>query len=158
MAWYYTCTQTTHRFTLISALSSEVLQNVSKVEDCITEVRAWMSTSFPKLNADKTEVIAIRFRAQLAKFNLQSVKVAGVDVLVETKPVRNLGVVFGHAMTMSAQVSSIIKTANFYLTDIGWSRKLLIVDATKLPVHTGHFMTRQQSSDWSQSKIISKGG
>ena len=46
------------------------------------------------------------------------------------------GVMFGHAMTMSAQVSSIIKAANFYLIDIGWARRLLTVDATKLAVHT----------------------
>ena len=43
---------------------------------------------------------------------------------------------FDPAMTMSAQVSSIIKTANFYLTNIGRARRLLTVDATKLAVHT----------------------
>jgi hypothetical protein len=131
------CADDTQIYTSICPVkSSEVLQNVSNVEDCITEVQAWMSTNFLKLNADKTEVIAIGFRAQLAKFHLQSVKVAGVDVLVETKPVRNLGVMFDPAMTMSAQVSSIIKTANFYLTNIGRARRLLTVDATKLAVHT----------------------
>ena len=39
-----------------------------------------MSSNFLKLNADKTEVLVIGFRAQLAKFNLSSLKIAGVDV------------------------------------------------------------------------------
>ena len=43
---------------------------------------------------------------------------------------------FDPAMTMSAQVSNIIKTANFYLTNIGRARRLLTVDATKLAVYT----------------------
>ncbi|PIK49627.1 putative RNA-directed DNA polymerase from mobile element jockey-like, partial [Apostichopus japonicus] len=71
-----------------------VKQAVSKLEDCLSKVQAWMSTNFLKLNADKTEVMVIGFRAQLVKFNLPSVTVAGVDVPVQTNPVRNLGVMF----------------------------------------------------------------
>ena len=95
-----------------------------------------MSSNYLKLSADKTEVLVIGFRAQLAKSNLSSLKIAGVDVSVQANPVRNLGVMFDSGMTMSAQVSSIIKASNFHLTNIGRAHKLLTVETTKLAVHT----------------------
>ena len=37
---------------------------------------------------------------------------------------------------MAAQVSNIVKTANFLLINIGRARRLLTNDATKLAIHT----------------------
>ena len=60
--------------------------------------------------------MVIGFRAQLVKFNLRSVSVTGVDITVQSGPVRNLGVMFDSAMTMEAQVANVIKSANYHLT------------------------------------------
>ncbi|PIK43327.1 hypothetical protein BSL78_19820 [Apostichopus japonicus] len=109
---------------------------VSKLEECLSKVQAWMSTNFLKLNADKTEVMVFGFRAQLVKFNLPSVTVAGVDVPVQTNPVRNLGVMFDSGMTMSAQVTTTIRSANYHLNNISRARKMLTTEAAKLAVHT----------------------
>ena len=38
---------------------------------------------------------------QLAKLNIQSLNVAGVQVKLQQKPIRNLGVMFDRYMTMS---------------------------------------------------------
>ena len=43
---------------------------------------------------------------------------------------------FDSGMTMSAQVSSIIKASNIHLINIGRARKLPTVETTKLAVHT----------------------
>ena len=43
---------------------------------------------------------------QLAKLNIQSLNVAGVQVNLQQKPVRNLGVMFDRNMTMSDPRSS----------------------------------------------------
>ena len=37
---------------------------------------------------------------------------------------------------MAAQVSNIVKSANFHLVNIGRARRLLTDDATKLAIHT----------------------
>ena len=49
----------------------------SKIVACADEVQNWMTRNFLKLNAEKTEVLLIGFRAQLAKCNLMSVHIAG---------------------------------------------------------------------------------
>ncbi len=81
-----------------------------------------------------TEVMVIGFRAQLAKFNLPSVTVAGVDVPIQTNPVRNLGVMLDPGMTMSAQVATIIRSANYHLNNISRARQMLTTEAAKLAV------------------------
>ena len=109
---------------------------VATLEQCVNEVQTWMSHNFLKLNAEKTEVIVFGFHAQLAKFNLSSVNIAGIDIPVLGNPVKNLGVMFDRSMTMSAQVANIAKSANFQLINIGRARKMLTTESTKLAIHT----------------------
>ena len=66
---------------------------VCKLEQCVCKVQNWMSANFLKLNAEKTEVMAFGFRAQLAKFALSSIRISGVAIPMRSDPVRNL---WGH--------------------------------------------------------------
>ncbi|XP_072036953.1 uncharacterized protein [Amphiura filiformis] len=116
--------------------SSGVNLAVSKLEQCVNDVNIWMSANFLKLNADKTEVIMLGYRSQLAKIHLPNVNIAGVDIAVKSDPVKNLGVMFDPGLTMAAQVANITKSANFQLVNIGRARKMLTTDADKLAVHT----------------------
>ena len=113
-----------------------VRQAVLRVEQSVMEIQKWMSNNFLKLNAEKNEILIIGFRAQLAKFFITHAHIAGVDIPVLPKPIKNLGVMFDSHMSMSAQVANIIKAANFQLVNIGRARKLLTTNATKLAVHT----------------------
>ena len=81
--------------------------------------------------ADKTEVLIFGIYRQLKKCSLTSINVAGVDVPVQTKSVRNLGVLFDCCMTMSDQVSSVISTTSFHIRNISKIRKHLTTDAAK---------------------------
>ena len=45
--------------------------------------------------------------------------VAGVNVIIRSEAIKNPGVMFDTGMTMSAQVASVTKAANFHLTNIG---------------------------------------
>ena len=113
-----------------------VSQAVSYIEACVSEVNVWMASNFLKLNADKTEELVIGFRTQLAKFDLSFMKLADADVAVQSNPIRNLGVMFDSGMTMAAQISNTVKSANFHLVNICRARRLLMDDATKLAIHT----------------------
>ena len=129
--------QTTLNFLFVCPTSADgVSRAVSTLEKCVREIQELMQTNFLKLNAEKTEGLVVGFRAQLAKFHLASVNIAGVDVHVQSKAVRNLGVMFDCGMTMGAQVSSITSSANYQLMNIGRARKMLTDEATKLAVHT----------------------
>ncbi|XP_072050137.1 uncharacterized protein [Amphiura filiformis] len=116
--------------------SSGVNLAVSKLEQCVNDINIWMSENYLKLNADKTEVIMLGYRSQLAKIHLPNVNIAGVDIAVKSDPVKNLGVMFDPGLTMAAQVASITKSANFQLVNIGRARKMLTTDSAKLAVHT----------------------
>ena len=116
--------------------SNGVTLAVSRLEQCINDVNEWMSQNFLKLNADKTEVIMLGFKAQLAKIDLPTVNIAGVNIPIKSDPVKNLGVMFDCGLTMAAQVANITRSANFQLVNIGRARKMLTTDSTKLAVHT----------------------
>lgn len=112
-----------------------VLSAVSKIEACTSEVQDWITHNFLKLNADKTEVLVIGFRAQLLKFNLPSINIARVNVVVRSDPIKNLGVMFDPGMSMNAEVTNIVKAANFHLINISRARRFLTTEATKLAIH-----------------------
>ena len=82
------------------------------------------------------EVVMLGFKAQLAKINLTSVNIAGVDIAIKSDPVKNLGVMFDCGLKMTTQVANTAKSANFRLVNIGRARKMLTTDSTKLAVHT----------------------
>ena len=97
----YMCTQL-----YISVKTINVNHSIVNLESCLSDIHQWMSCNFLKLNSDKTEVLLLGTWQQLAKYNITSINVAGVNVSVQQKPVRNLGVMYDKNMSMKAQVSS----------------------------------------------------
>ncbi len=72
---------------------------VTRIQDCVAEIRGWMRTNFLKLNDSKTEVIVISSKAQSKKLSVNSVDVGGVQV-APTEKVRDLGVVFDKTLSL----------------------------------------------------------
>ena len=115
----------------ISLKPGAVNAAVPAIESCLTQIQNWMSANFLKLNSDKTEIVIFGTRQQLAKCSLGSLNVAGIDVNILTKPVRNLGVFLDNKMSMSAQVSNLVKTGSFHIRNIARIRGHLTQDAAK---------------------------
>ena len=86
---------------------TEDIQTV-QLQLCLKDIHQWMSSNFLKLNSGKTEVLVMGTYQQLAKLNIQSLNVPFVQVNLQQKPVRNLGVMFDRNMTMSNQVKSLV--------------------------------------------------
>lgn len=126
----------TQVYIYIRPVTAMVMESgVARMEDCVSMIQAWMAQNMLKLNADKTEVMLIGHHAQLAKCSIPSITIGGASILVQTRPVRNLGVIFDMGMDMAAQVSHVIKTANLHLHNIGKIRKLFTLDSIKKAVH-----------------------
>ena len=104
---------------------------VINAENCVLAVQKWMTINMLKLNAEKTEVMVIGSRQQLAKFNLASIIIADSSVPIQTLPVRNLGVFFYSGMTMDSQVAQLTKACNIQLVNIARVRSCLNTEATK---------------------------
>ena len=109
-------------------------QAIRAMEECIVDVRAWMCHNMMKLNDSKTEFLIIGSRQQLAKINVDSIKV-GASEIVSTSSVRNLGAWLDKNMSMDAHVGKVCSKAFFGLYKIRQIRKFLSVDATNTLVH-----------------------
>ena len=55
--------------------------DISQIEECLKEIKHWMSLNFLKLNNDKTEVIEIGMYQNV----VNSLSVAGFDIIPKEK-------------------------------------------------------------------------
>ena len=82
---------------------------VAKIEQCIAEIKDWMTANFLRLNADKTEVLLIGSPFQLNK--LPRVEICMGDLVTNFSDfVRNLGAYFNKSLSMGVFVNEKCKT------------------------------------------------
>ncbi len=110
---------------------------LSKLTECVKNVKYWMTNNFLLLNSDKTEILLIgpkKSTQNLLDYNLH---LDGCPVTSST--VKNLGVILDSNLSFENHISNVTKTAFFHLRNIVKLRNMLPVsDAEKL-VHA--FMT-----------------
>ena len=107
---------------------------MQKLEDCVADIRKWMSANFLKLNDDKTELLFLGTPQNLAKLTLTTVQI-GSSTIVSSSHVRNIGAMFDPQLKMNIQVSSACKSAWYRLYQIGKIRPYLSADQTKSIIH-----------------------
>ena len=102
--------------------------------------------NYLKLNNDKTEFLMLGSRQQLRKVSIPPLVVGSAHIPPSDK-VKNLGVVFDTAMTLEAQISQSVKSANYNLRNI---RAIIqILTATVMKYHV--------SVDCQESYIFPRG-
>ncbi len=110
---------------------------LSKLTECVKNIKDWMTSNFLLLNSDKTEILLVgpkNSTQNLLDYNLQ---LDGCNVTSST--VKNLGVILDSNLSFENHISHVTKTAFFHLRNISKLRNMLSVsDAEKL-VHA--FMT-----------------
>uniref|UniRef100_A0A8C2JFA8 Reverse transcriptase domain-containing protein n=1 Tax=Cyprinus carpio TaxID=7962 RepID=A0A8C2JFA8_CYPCA len=110
---------------------------LSKLTECVKNVKDWMTNNFLLVNSDKTEILLIgpeNITQNLVDYNLQ---LDGCTVTSST--VKNLGVILDSNLSFENHISHVTKKAFFHLRNIAKLRNMLPVpDAEKL-VHA--FMT-----------------
>ena len=82
---------------------------ISRLQECITVIRRWMTVNFLKLNDDKTEFILFISQYARVSFLSASIKV-GDGTVLPVKCVRNLGAFFDSHLNMVDHISQIAKT------------------------------------------------
>ena len=110
-------------------------QNMKRLENCIADIRHWMSTNMLKLNDDKTEVLYIASPYFQKSMPSESLRI-GDTAVSPARKARNIGVIFDETMSMKDHISSICKTSHFHLRNIGAIRKYLTQDACATLVHS----------------------
>ncbi len=109
---------------------------LSKLTECVKNIKDWMTSHFLLLNSNKTEILLIgpkNSTQNLLDYNLQ---LDGCTVTSST--VKNLGVILDSNLSFENHISNVTKTAFFHLRNISKLRNMLSVsDAEKL-VHALH--------------------
>ena len=107
---------------------------LTRMEACVSDIRAWMRLNKLKLNDDKTELIIIAPARQAHKVTIDSIKIG--DCLVKSSnTAKNLGATFDDTMCLNQHVSALVKSCNAQLRSIGQARKFLTTAATEKVLH-----------------------
>ena len=136
---------------------AELEAAISKIEDCVDDIRRWMGRNKLKLNDEKTEVILFGTRQKLSTLNTQcqfrvgGSKAADLDpgtcdsdtvtirignqIISPTNSVKNLGVQYDSVLKMDQHVNKVCGTAYSHLRNIGRIRQYLDANATKSMVN-----------------------
>ena len=98
---------------------SSIVNNTSRLEKCVDDIRAWMKLNLLKLNDDKTELLVITSRPSTSQSLHISIKVGDRDISPSEEPPKNLGVIFDSTCSLKDHVSNVCRSVNFNLYSIG---------------------------------------
>ena len=103
--------------------SSQVNQTLDRMVNCLTEIKNWMFLNKLKLNEDKTE-FAI-FASPTHQRHLQDITLRLDDYtsIPPSNSVKILGCVLDKQLNMNDQITSVSKSVNYHLRNIGRIRK-----------------------------------
>jgi hypothetical protein len=112
-----------------SAAPSEVPQLLEAMQDCIVDVRSWMTSNKLKLNNEKTEVMLLSSAQMSHKIDRPSTMTVGDATVPFSSSVVNLGVTLDHHLEMKVHVRNVVRAANYELRRIGSIRRFLTTQA-----------------------------
>ena len=107
---------------------------VSRIENCLKDVKRWMNRFKLKMNDSKTELIIIGTKQQLAKINFSSITI-GTTQVTSVSDIRNLGAFFDDSMSMTVHVDKKCSLARHHLYNLFKIRKYLTEDSCKTLTH-----------------------
>ena len=98
----------------ISFNSKEPLSSLTKLNNCIFDIRVWMIKNKLKINDSKTEFII--FRSPLLKTDFSGVSIRARDSQISSSSkFRDLGVTFDDCLSLDAHISDICRSTHFNL-------------------------------------------
>jgi len=109
-------------------------KQLTKVEQCVQDIRDWMLINFLLLNSDKTEVLVIGPQAARSKLSDHTVILNGLSV-PSSATVKDLGVIIDSSLSFEAHVDNITRIAFFHLRNIARIRNLLSLNDAEKLVH-----------------------
>lgn len=114
----------------VSVPATDARDASCRFADCVADIDNWMNNNRLKLNTDKTQIIWVGSRQQLARLvdtgvTLRSATVSSSSTVVD------LGVHLDDQLTMAAHVAHLSQVCYFQLRQLRSIRRFLSADATK---------------------------
>ena len=101
------------------------------MQQCVQDVKSWMTHNKMKLNDDKMEALIISVPWILNSILLPDSRLVGNSTVCFSQSAKYLGGTFDMHLIMTAHVVNLIRTANFELRRINSISRYLSVQATK---------------------------
>ena len=117
-----------------TSCEAERMSAPQKMILCIEDIRNYLCKNELCNNGDKTELLIIGTRQQLAKLKFNSITVDGTTIN-KAEYARNLGIIFDENLTMERHIKKMCKTGYFHLRNIATIRKSLTKKDTEKLVH-----------------------
>ncbi len=106
---------------------------ISKLTECVKNLKDWMTNNFLLLNSDKTEILLIGPKNSTHNILNHNLQIDGCNVTSST--VKNLGVILDRNLSFENHISHVTKTAFFHLRNISKLRNMLSVSDAGKFVH-----------------------
>jgi hypothetical protein len=114
--------------------ADDVVEAISRLEDCITAIQNWMTSHQLKLNASKTELLVLRPKSRTKP--VPDIKLCLTDsTIYPSSSARNLGVIFEENFSLHKHVSLVCRSGYFQLKTIKSVKKYLPKQALVTLVH-----------------------
>ena len=104
------------------------------MQECIHDVKVWMSSNKLKLNDDKTEAMIVSSQRMSTTSPMPDSLTVGTSNVMFSQCVKTLSMMLDMHLTMKNKVLNLARTANFDLRRIDSIRHYLSVEATQKPV------------------------
>ena len=115
---------------------SEFTVAIARLLDCIRAIDDWLRSNRLKMNSDKTRVIWLGTRQQLASINITPLTLHDGTVITPSTCVHNLGIFFNSEMSMAERVTCITRCCFYQLRQLRSIQRSLTQDNAKMFVHT----------------------
>ena len=110
-----------------SSSSDTLPTSISTIQNCISQIKTWMSSNKLKLNDEKTELLYIHSK-DIIPYDLQ----IGDTLVPFSTQARNLGVIFMDNLSLEKHVTKVCRTAFIELRNISNIRQFLDISTTKV--------------------------
>ncbi|XP_033932863.2 uncharacterized protein [Pseudochaenichthys georgianus] len=119
---------------LYLSIKPDEINHLNKIQDCLKDLKTWMTLNFLMLNTTKTEVIVLGPKNLRNKLSKDILTMDGIN-LASSETVRNLGVIFDQDLSFNTHIKSISRTAYFHLRNIAKIRHILPQNDAEKLVH-----------------------
>ena len=117
---------------LYLSMRPDDINQVVQLQECLRDIKSWMTCNFLLLNSEKTEVIILGPKHLREKLYDHIVTLDDIT-MASSSTVRNLGVTFDQEMSFDSHIKLISRTAFFHLRNTIKIRYILsLQDAEKL--------------------------
>jgi hypothetical protein len=112
------------------ALPNEIPQLITSMQECISDVKTWMTLNSLKLNDDKTEVMLVSSLQMSSRFTVPDSMSVGDATIPFSKTVKNLGFTLDNHLQMKDHVQQLARSCNYHLRRISSIRRFLTPEVT----------------------------